>query len=126
MTATILTTAPTPWTALHSALQARRPVLVGYHGRQRLICPHALGWKEGRPMVLAYQTGGQTTTGSLHPDPTRRWRCLYIHEIDNMTPADPASRWVTPNNYDPTQPFPAGVVDELATAITTRPAPTQD
>jgi hypothetical protein len=125
MTATIITTPPTPWTTLHAALRARRPVLVAYHGRQRLICPHALGWKQGRPMVLGYQTGGQTSTESLHPDPTRRWRCLYIDEIDNMAPADPASRWVTPHNYNPAQPFPAGVIDELAIAITSRPAPTQ-
>ena len=74
-------------------------------------------------MVLGYQTGGQTTTGSLHPDPTRRWRCLYIDEIDNLTPAHPASGWVTPHNYNPTQPFPAGVVDQLAIAITPHPAP---
>jgi hypothetical protein len=100
-------------------------VVVSYHGRQRLICPHALGWKQGRPMVLGYQTGGQTTTGSLHPDPSRRWRCLYIDEINNTTPADPASPWATPDNYNPTQPFPAGVIDQLAIAITTRPAPTQ-
>jgi hypothetical protein len=114
MTATTITT---PWTALDTALRAHRPVLVEYHGRQRLICPHAIGWKQGRPMVLGYQTGGHTTSGSLHPDPTRRWRCLYIDEIHKVTPADPTSQWVTPNNYDPTQPFPAGVIDQLAIAI---------
>jgi hypothetical protein len=125
MTASTITTAPTPWTALDIALRARQPVLVCYHGRQRLICPHALGWKAGRPMVLAYQTGGHTTTGFLNPDPTRRWRCLYVDEIDNMTPADPGSQWVTPGNYNPTQPFPAGVIDELAIAITSHRPPTQ-
>jgi hypothetical protein len=97
MTTTITTTAPTPWTALHFALRARSPVLVDYHGLRRLICPHAIGWKKGRPLVLGYQTGGQTTTGSLHPDPTRRWRCLYIDRIDNTSPADPASPWITPH-----------------------------
>jgi hypothetical protein len=124
MTATITTT-PTPWTALDTALRTRRPVLVCYHGRQRLICPHALGWKAGRPMVLGYQTGGHTTTGSLDPDPTRRWRCLYVDEIDNVTPADHTGRWVTANNYNPAQPFPAGVIDKLAIAITSHGAPTQ-
>jgi hypothetical protein len=123
MTATIITTAPTPWTALHIALRARRPVLVGYHGRQRLICPHALGWKNGRPMVLGYQTGGDTTA-SLNPDPTRRCRCLYIDEIDQVTPADHTSQWVTANNYNPSKPFPAGVVDKLAVAILTPPTHT--
>jgi hypothetical protein len=124
MTATI-TTAPTPWTALGIALRAHRPVLVCYHGRQRLICPHALGWKAGRPMVLGYQSGSHTTTGSLNPDPTKRWRCFYVDEIDNVTPADRASQWVTAENYNPTRPFPAGVIDELAIATTPRRAPTQ-
>ena len=76
-------------------------------------------------MVLGYQTGGHTTTGSLNPDPTRRWRCLYVDEIDDVTPADHAGQWVTADNYNPTQPFPAGVIDELAIAITSPRAPTQ-
>jgi hypothetical protein len=125
VTATIITTRPTLWTALDIALRARRPVLVCYHGRQRLLCPHALGWKAGRPMMLGYQTGGQTTTGSLDPDPSRRWRCLYIDEIDDVTPAHPTSQWVTADNYSPTQPFPAGVIDELAIAITSHRPTTQ-
>jgi hypothetical protein len=76
-----------------------------------------LGWKAGRPMVLGYQTGGSHHTGSFNPDPTRRWRCLDIDEIDDMTVADHASQWVTANNYNPTRPFPAGVIDQLAIAI---------
>jgi hypothetical protein len=126
MTAGTLTTAPTPWTALHSALQARRPLLVEYHGRRRLICPHAIGWKQGRPMLLGYQTGEQTTTKTPHPDPTPRWRCFYIDQIDHTAPAQPANPWVTPHTYNPTQPFPAGVIDQLHTAITPPPAPTPE
>jgi len=126
MTATAtITTTPTPWTALNIALRARRPVLVNYHGHQRLLCPHALGWKAGRPMMLGYQTGGHTTTGSLDPDPTRRWRCLYIDEINDVIPADHASRWVTADNYNPRQPFPAGAIDELAIAIASHRGPIQ-
>jgi hypothetical protein len=125
MTAAIITTAPTPWTALRIALRTRRPVLVAYHGHQRLICPHAIGWKSDRPIVLGYQTGGHTTTGSLNPDPTRRWRCLYIDEIDDVTPAHHANQWATADNYNPAEPFPAGVIDELAIAITSHRPPTQ-
>jgi predicted DNA-binding transcriptional regulator YafY len=33
----------TTWAALEAALRQRRPVRVSYHGKQRLICPHALG-----------------------------------------------------------------------------------
>jgi hypothetical protein len=107
--------APTPWALLHTALQARQPVQICYHGHQRLLCPHALGWKAGRPILLGYQTGGHTTTGQLDPDPRKRWRCLYIDEIDQVLP-DPTSDWHTADNYNPNHPFPA-TIDQLATAI---------
>jgi hypothetical protein len=68
-------------------------------------------------MVLGYQTGGSHHTGSFNPDPTRRWRCLDIDEIDDVTVTDHASQWVTANNYNPARPFPAGVIDQLAIAI---------
>jgi len=75
-----------------------------------------LGWKAGRPLLLGYQTGGQTTTGALPADPRQRWRCLYIDEIDRVIPADKTNSWGTPDNYNHTHPFPA--IDEVTIAIT--------
>ena len=112
---TTITDLPTTWVSLQTALRQRRPAVVSYHGKQRLICPHALGWKNGRPMLLGYQTGGQTTTGTLPADPRQRWRCLFVDEIDQVTAADPASAWGTADNYNPAHPFPA--IDEIAIAI---------
>ena len=116
---TTLTSLPTAWATLTAALHARRPVTVSYHGLSRVVCPHALGWKNARPMVITYQTGGQTSTGHLDPDPRKRWRIMYIDEIDQVQPADPASIWDTADNYNYANPFPA--IDQLAVAIT-RPA----
>ena len=112
---TRVSTIPTAWTTLDAALRARLPVWVSYHQRRRLICPHALGWHNRRPMVLGYQTGGETSTGTLDTDPTKRWRCMYVDEIDHAAVADPASPWATADNYNCSQPFPA--IDELAIAI---------
>ena len=112
---TDVTVLPTVWATLETALRARRPVWVTYHGRDRLICPHALGWKHDRPLVLGYQTGGQTSTTTLDPDPRKRWRCMHVDEIDHITPADPASPWGTANNYNPNHPFSA--IDKIAIAI---------
>lgn len=39
---------------------------------------------------LGTQIGGETSTGSLPADPTRRWRCSYIDEIDNVVDHDGA------------------------------------
>ncbi len=113
---TAMTVLPSAWTSLDVALRAHRPVWVSYHGRRRLICPHALGWKNHRLMVLGYQTGGDTSTGHLDPDLKKRWRCLYLDQIDHIAYADPASRWASADNYDPGRPFSA--IDELLIAAT--------
>lgn len=111
------TTIPSAWEPLEAALRQRQPVHITYHGRQRLISPHALGWNNhGRPLVLAYQTGGHTTTGTLHPDPRRRWRCLLIDEVDHVDTANPADPWETADNYNPAHPFPA--TNNVTIAIT--------
>ena len=105
---------PAAWAVLYDALHHRRPVHIHYHGRQRLICPHALGWKNHRPILLAYQADGHTSPAAL-TDATKRWRCLYIDEIDNAHPADPTTPWASAPNYDPTRPFPSQV--DVAIAI---------
>ena len=108
-------TAPTAWTLLEAALRQRRPVQITYHGHQRLICPHALGWKNGRALLLGYQTGGHTHTRHLPTDPNKRWRNFLIDDIDHIDP-EPASPWQTAENYNPDRPF--NTIDELVIAIT--------
>lgn len=113
---TTTTALPTAWALLEASLRHRRPVRVAYHGKDRLVCPHALGWKNDRPMVLAYQTGGDTTSGTLAADPRKRWRCLFIDEIDQVGAAAPDDAWGSADNYNPSHPF--HVIDEVAVAIT--------
>lgn len=112
-----MTTTPAAWQSLETALRQRRPIQVTYHGRKRLICPHALGWNNTRPLLLAYQTGGDTTTGALPADPRKRWRCLYIDEIDHITTEEPAGAWGSADNYNPTRPFNANTITEITVAI---------
>lgn len=107
---------PAAWGPIEAALRQRRPVRLAYHGKRRLVCPHALGWKNDRPMLLAYQTGGQTTTGTLPADPRKRWRCLFVDEVDSVAAADSTSAWATADNYNPSHPF--HVIDEVTVAIT--------
>jgi hypothetical protein len=113
----------TAWACLDEALRTRRPVWVSYHGRRRLLCPHALGWRAARAMVLAYQTGGETSTGALDPNPTKRWRLLYVDEIDQVVAADPLSTWGSANNYNASHPFP--IIDEIYRAVDCKSSPKQ-
>jgi hypothetical protein len=116
-----VTTLPAPppgWAALAAALHQRQAVRLCYHGRWRVVCPHALGWTNARPMLLGYQVGGQTSTGTLDPDPRKRWRCMYIDEIDHIHAAD-ATAWATADNYNPSHPFNA--IDQVTVAVSSNP-----
>lgn len=88
---------PPAWAVLQAALTQRRPVRIGYHGHERVVCPHALGWKNGRAKALCYQTGGTTSTGPLPRDSTQRWRSLFIDQIHDPTIID--GPWETADNY---------------------------
>jgi len=118
---TMPTTTVAAWDILADALRQRHPLEIRYHGRSRLLCPHALGWNNGRAILLAYQTGGHTSTGPLDPDPRKRWRCLLIDDIDQLNPAGPTAPWETADNYNPSHPFPANTTHSLA--ITNNPHP---
>jgi hypothetical protein len=82
--------------------------------RRCLICPHALGWHNNRPLVLAHQTGGETSSGALPVGPRQRWRVFFVDEAGDVV-ADIAAPWGTAENYNPAHPFPA--VDEVVVAV---------
>lgn len=113
---TTLPARPAAWAALEAALRQRQAVRVSYHGRWRIVCPHALGWNNKRPMLLGYQVGGQTSTGTLDPDPNKRWRCMYIDELDHVHP-HPTAPWATADNYNPSRPF--NTIDTVTIAVNT-------
>jgi hypothetical protein len=95
---TDLTPRPPAWSVLAHALIEGRTVRARYHGHDRLLCPHALGWKNGRAKVLAYQAAGSTSNGSLPPANRDRWRTLFVDEIHDATIVADAP-WQTADNY---------------------------
>lgn len=89
---------PEAWPVLEQALRHRRPVRIRYHDHDRTVCPHALGWKNGRAKVLVYQAAGATTDGPLPDDPRQRWRSLFIDQIEHAAIA--VGPWQTADNYN--------------------------
>ena len=102
---------PPAWAVLERALTERRPVRARYHGTERVLCPHALGWKNDRPKVLSYQAGG--TTGQAAPSlgPRQRWRSMFVDEIEDPVIAD--GPWETADNYSPD----SNCIDDLEISV---------
>ena len=101
---------PAAWAVLEQALLQRRPVRATYHGRDRLLSPHALGWKHGHAKVLAYQTD---TTNPV--DPHQQWRSMFIEQIEDAALTN--DTWDTADNYTPN----TNGIDELALHIPPQP-----
>ncbi len=108
-TTTTISPINTTWDVLHAALSQRRTVRARYHDHQRILCPHALGWKNGRPKALVYQTA---IIGPPSTHDPRGWRSLFIDEINDATITD--DRWHTGHNYTPNTTG----IDTIAAAIT--------
>jgi hypothetical protein len=115
MTGTPIRPLPPAWALLERALRERRAVQVSYHGRRRLVCPHALGWHNHRPLLLGYQIGGQTSSGTLPADPRKRWRCMFIDQIDDVVTTGTTIRWQTADNYNCSRPF--NTIDHVVVAV---------
>ena len=112
MTTTTTDALAATWALIETALRQRRPLQISYRGHQRELSPHALGIKNHRPMLLAYQTNNPTEP--VNPQP--QWRCMYLDQIDHIGPADSTHNWQTADTYNPEHPFPN--IDHLAIAIT--------
>jgi hypothetical protein len=117
MTTVIVTpTRPSVWATLAQALTERRPVRARYHGTERILCPHALGWKNGRPKVLSYQAGGTTSQGPLPVASRQRWRSMFVDEIEEAVIITDQP-WETAPNYSHN----TNCIDEMELAISDHP-----
>ena len=88
---------PAAWTVLEQALSQKKPVQANYHAHQQVLCPHALGWKNGRAKVMSYQSGGTTSDGPLPVDPHDRWKCMFVEELEAPELID--DPWETADNH---------------------------
>jgi hypothetical protein len=73
-----------------TAIDPRLPGVNYTTGAEDQLCvPQTLGWKDGRAMLLGYQTGGQTSTGAS--------RCMAMAPLTSRS----VSLWVLPTTPTP-------------------------
>ena len=82
------------YVAILSAMRNQQQVTCTYQGRYREICPHTIGWKNGREKVLGFQFAGESSKGL---PPGGEWRCMFIDEIEHVEVRDGA--WHTRDDH---------------------------
>jgi hypothetical protein len=66
---------------IREAIIERRQVIATYKGQRREMCPHAIGYTNGREQGLFFEFGGESSSG---PPDGGQWCCLPIAELDSI------------------------------------------
>ena len=69
---------------IHQAMQSRKIVLATYNGYERAMCPHTLGYKNGREKALFYQFAGDSKSGLGEIGSPENWRCLFVEQLSDV------------------------------------------
>ncbi len=96
---------------LERAITNKLIVVGDYQGYHREMCPHTLGYKNGREKCLLYQFAGQSKSGIGPPGSFRNWRCVFVDELQNVTVRQGA--WHTANDHSQRQTCVDDVVVEV-------------
>ena len=83
---------------IENAIRNRQQVTAIYRGRERKLCPHILGRKNGQERLFAYQFAGSSKSGLdyISGSPSN-WRCMFLDELENVESKD--GDWYTAENY---------------------------
>jgi hypothetical protein len=96
---------------LREAIAKKQWVIADYNGYRREMCPHTLGWKNGREMALLYQFGGGSSSGLDPVGSPSNWRCVFVDRLSNVEVRDGA--WFTASNHSRKQTC----VDQVDSAV---------
>lgn len=105
---------PSVYEIVKDAILNKKIVFATYHGYERIMCPHTLGWKKGREQALFYQFAGYSQSG-LSPDGSpNNWRCLFLDQLNNVHSEDSHGDWHTAPNHS----RPQTCVDQIDVEVT--------
>lgn len=70
---------------VRQAILSKQAISALYHGQYREMCPHVLGFKNGKRHALFYQFAGRSNSRPIQPDgSTANWRCIDIGELSQV------------------------------------------
>src|ERR1051326_3426228 len=84
---------------IRQAILDRNIVMATYHGHYRELCPHAIGFKNGRRKALLYQFGGTSSSGLGPIGSFDNWRCVFVDELENVRVVESNGKWYTAHNH---------------------------
>lgn len=73
----------TTFEIIADAIRNKKQIVATYNGYYREMCPHVLGYKNGKEQCLFYQFGGTSSSG-LSSNPNGNWRCIEISKLQNV------------------------------------------
>ncbi len=83
---------------LKTAIIERSCISLRYQAHLRLMCPYILGrTSDGRPQLLAYQYGGESSSGLGKVGSPDNWRCVAVEKLSDVKLI--AGRWITPPGH---------------------------
>jgi len=66
------------------AIVKKKPILARYRGHPRVLCPHVLGYKDGKEQCLFYQCGGSSNSELGPIGSSKNWRCMPLDGLDEV------------------------------------------
>lgn len=76
---------------IRQAILERKQVIATYKRLYREMCPHVLGFTNGRARCLFYQFGGESTHGIFpanDPRAYQNWRCMEVDLLELLSIRD--------------------------------------
>src|SRR5262245_50547139 len=76
----------------------KKQLVARYKGESRVLCPHVLGYKNGKEQCLFYQCGGSSLSSLGPVGSARNWRCIPLDGLDDAEARD--GPWFTAHSLD--------------------------
>ena len=75
----------TTYEIIARAVREKKAISAIYNGRRRVMCPHVIGTKNGRPQALFYQFAGESSTRRIGPPGDYgNWRCMAVDALSDV------------------------------------------